>query len=357
MFIWKKYLLSNYLKILLLSTTSFILLLIVCRLEAIAQFASFGTPLSYLCFFILYQIPCILPMVIPLACLLASLLVFKKLSNDNELTALRASGFSLKKIISPLCFISIILSFINFYITSELATKYHLATKEMLYTFTAENPLLVLKKSNIANASHVQMDLVNRNTAKDLFIALRQNEKLHFVVAKKITVQDESIEGKNITIISSSKAGEKDNGSLIIENQEVLETSATDFANIANKKNLRITDDHLKLKHLLMRKDRLKIKNNLNRCYSEMVRRFSLGLSVFTFSLMGAAFGMEIRRHKKQINIVYLMLLTALTLVAFFAGKGFGHIFWLSSTLFLSPHIIIIALSCIFLSRIRRGLQ
>lgn len=86
------YLLKNYLKVQILSVFSFIAILLVSRLEEIAQFAALGAKLSYLALFILYQIPYVLPIAIPISCLISAMLLFQRLSHTHELTALRAGG-------------------------------------------------------------------------------------------------------------------------------------------------------------------------------------------------------------------------------------------------------------------------
>ncbi len=58
-------------------------------------------PVAYIVFFALYESP-IFPIALPLSCLIASLLLIQRLSSSHELTALRASGFSLFDILTPI---------------------------------------------------------------------------------------------------------------------------------------------------------------------------------------------------------------------------------------------------------------
>ncbi|HEY4831929.1 MAG TPA: LptF/LptG family permease, partial [Waddliaceae bacterium] len=114
------YLLKNYLNVLLLSLFSFVAILLISRLEEIAQFAAMGAKFSYLIIFTLYQIPYILPIAIPISCLISAMILFQRLSSTHEFTALRSCGIALSRIITPILLASLFLSVGCFYITSEM---------------------------------------------------------------------------------------------------------------------------------------------------------------------------------------------------------------------------------------------
>ena len=57
----------------------------------------------------------LIPLALPLAILLSSLMTFGNLSENNELTALKSSGLSLYRIIRPLFVLVLLISFGTFY--------------------------------------------------------------------------------------------------------------------------------------------------------------------------------------------------------------------------------------------------
>jgi len=99
--LWR-YALQSYTRVLLLSICTFIAVLIVSRFKEIARFTALTCDFRKTGMFVFYQIPAILPIAIPISTLIASLLLFQKLSRSYELTALRASGLSLRSILAPL---------------------------------------------------------------------------------------------------------------------------------------------------------------------------------------------------------------------------------------------------------------
>lgn len=361
MLLFGRYLLQNYLKVLLLSVISFITILLVSRLSEIAHFATLGAPISYLALFTLYQIPYILPLAIPISCLLSSVILFQRLSHTRELVALRAGGLSLKQIIAPLLIAGVFLSLLCFYIVSELATTSHLATRKMAYELTSKNPLLLLQSAKIAKlkGAFVQMDPVqNGRSAQDLVIALnnRANKRLCLCLAKKVDMIEGEMRGEKVNLISSIPGGEIDH--LMLENQEKLSSSAPEFARILRKKGWKIANDHLKFSLLRVRAEHFRKEGKSSaKCFSEMARRLSLGIAAFTFTLLGVSFGMEISRNQTKRGIVYVLILSAFALLTFFVGKELDHIFWLATTLFLLPHLLIVAASLWTLSRVHRGIE
>ncbi|MCE5316519.1 MAG: LptF/LptG family permease, partial [Parachlamydia sp.] len=128
--LWR-YLLGHYLKVLLLCVVTFIAILLTTRLDEIAHFATMGPEGLAIIAFALHQIPYILPIAIPISCLISAMLLMQRLSQTHELTALRAAGLSFYNILCPLLIAAAALSIANFYIVSELSTHSHLTTGKL----------------------------------------------------------------------------------------------------------------------------------------------------------------------------------------------------------------------------------
>lgn len=363
------YLLKNYLKVLFLCLFSFIAVLLVSRIEEIAHIASMGPKLHYLLLFILYQIPFILPIALPISCLISALLLFQRLSQTQELTALRAAGFSLRSIAYPLIFAAWLLSLLNFYITSELATSSHFATRKMLHQLTSINPLVLLQNAKISTLknSYIQMAPLHQGTAaKDMVLVLPHPslERLQALTIKTLHIKDEQIVADQVGFISSLPQNNEHKDHLLIENQVHMESAAPEFTKLLYNKGWKIADDHLTFRLLRAKIRTLKEEERatfhdtkLKKCYSEIVRRFSLGFSAFSLTILGIAFGMDLRRHPSKKGIYIVFLLTALTLICFFAAKTLSVYFFASTALFLLPHCITLSASFWNWRRIHRGIE
>lgn len=364
--VWR-YLLGNYLKILFFATFSLIAILLASRLEEIARFAATTGGRSALYLFIINYIPYIFPIALPLGSVLSSNLLLRRLSSTHELTSFRACRLSLSQLLTPLLLVSAFLSVFNFYIISELSTEAHLSGRKMLHDLTSINPLLLLENAKVAKLEEgfLQIEPVRSGeTAKDLLLGVFQksNQRLALLIAKKVKMREGKLVCSDVTLISSKQGEEFD--PLILENQKEVTTSAPELAYLLRAKGWKIANDHLKLSLLRARVKSLKAQGAhpkssflLNKCSSELVRRFSIALAPFSFTLLGAAFGIETGRAVTRKKILVVILMTAFFLLSFFAGKEYDHFFWLAFLLFFLPHIIILGASFFQLRRISRGFE
>ncbi|MFN0065617.1 MAG: LptF/LptG family permease [Chlamydiales bacterium] len=371
--IFGTYLLKQYFKVLILSVLTFITVLVVSRLETIANFAILGTSWSRIALFTLYQIPYVLPLAIPISCLLSSMILFQSMSHSYELTALRSSGFSLLRIMAPLLMASAFLFLGSFYLSSEIATTAHLKTRKMFYEFTSINPLALLQNARIAKLkeSYVTMEPIkNGEEAKNLLIAAKPGgqRRLLLYMIKDLQINESQLEGREVSLLTSTSAEPFDH--IIIENQERIHVSAADFAALLRPKGWKIANDHLKLSLLRARKAALtaqlkkecssakqaKIRKDLVKNRSEIVRRFALSFATFSFTLMGICLGMEISRNRSKKGVLVAVCLAALALISFFVAHELDHLFWASLILSVGPHIVIVFCSLWTLWRIQRGI-
>ena len=377
--IYTRYIVKNFLKIFALTTLSFIAILLVSRLEEIAEFIALGAPLRTAALFITFQIPYILPIAVPVSSLLAAMLVMTRLSDSSELTALRSAGLSIGTLIAPLLFTSIILSLATFYLSSELATSSHLKSRKLVFDITSVNPLILLTKAQGPNlrAAYIQMDPVRQGKkAKDLFIAYHNptSERINCLLSKKVEMKGEDLLVQDLTMITNfpnsfELAEKKGEEMLLVENQKRLVCHAGDLARLLNKPNWKIANDHLKLSFLRLKKkslenDLLNAKNDrrkldiagkITKCRAEFVRRFAIGIAPLTFTLLGISFGIHIGRKRGRMRIIIVLLLGALAFTCFFAAKAVAAKLLFSTALFVLPHLLIITLSSWMISRTNRG--
>lgn len=378
--VWR-YLLARYLKVFLLSVVSFVTVLVVARLDAIAEFAGLGASARVVFLFTLHQVPYILPIAIPVSCLIASILLVQELSSSQELTALRACSFSLFKIISPLLFAAMCLSIINFYVTSELATHSHLASRRLINQVTTVNPLLLLQKKRLfqLQEAFVHIERLHGNDRADRVAIAKstgEDDQLFLFLADHLRTGEGKIFGENIAMVSSAKASLPDTfAPLFIENEAYLEADTRECLQLLRGGGWRLNADHLRYGLLLARResDRHRLEEAiaqgasadeigkrraaLAKTYSEGYRRLSMTLAPFTFTLLGATFGIRIGRGRSNRGIIAVVLLAAFSLAIFFMAKSLDKQALLSATLYLTPHLCIVLASMWVLRRASKGIE
>lgn len=377
--IWR-FLLVQYLKVMGLCTVAFIAILLTTRLTEIAHFASLDPSESAIFFFILYQIPYMLPIAFPISCLISSILLVKSLSRTHELTALRACGMSLREILTPILIAASFISIGSFYVVSEMATHSHLRSSLMKSEFRSINPLLLLHSKHLLRVKGAYFNTLGQSqigeSANDVVIAMpnRSAGRLNLLIAKRLEANPEKFEGRQITFISPV-AAETDSAfdPCVIENIREASAASRNFSQIFQRKAWDISNDHLKMSLLLAQLNTHKSamdeakasqnnehklhKKNLHRDYSEILRRISVALAPFTFTLMGLSFGISINRRQSVRGILYVIALAALFLGAYFVARSVGDHLLTASLFYFVPHILIILLSILFLRRVSKGLD
>lgn len=101
--------------------------------EIIRLVTSHNVPFGTVAEAFAYLLPFVLVYTLPIAFLTATLLVFGRLSADQELTAMRASGISLVSIIYPVILMSLVFSFVCGWVNLDLGPKGRVAFKNLLF--------------------------------------------------------------------------------------------------------------------------------------------------------------------------------------------------------------------------------
>jgi len=352
--LWR-YLLKHYFQVFFLCITTFILILLVSRIQEIAKLAALNSTFKPILLFTLCQIPYILPIAIPLSGLIAAILLFQKLSSTHELTALRTAGLNIKQISTPLLMSAFFLSLINFFIVCEVTPKCRLYSRELLYSAATINPLFLMKKSKLLKLqdSYVEMNMTKLGKkAKDVIFVVKNesNDRLTLMSAKKLEVEDNALMGENVSLISHHNEND-----LIIENQRLMSTGANTLTQLMQNPNWKIGFEHLPLRKLL--NPASKKPKALIQARFELFRRFYFPLMTFAFTLMGISLGMQIGREKRKKGVFVSIGLATLTLICYITAKSF-LLSPIKSALFIFlPLPLILLISLWFQKRIARGIE
>lgn len=377
-----RYLLSQYLRVLLLCSTAFITVLLTMRLDEVAHFATLGASALHILWFTLSQVPYVLPIAIPVSSLVSSTLLIQRLSNAHELTALRACGMGFRDILAPILIAAALLACLNFYIVSELATDSHLSTNLVKSELRSLNPLLLAHNKHLMRLKGFYFDTLGASqmgeSASDTILAMpnKHNNRLNLLVAKNLQATPTTFTGEGVTLITGlASDSDQHFDHLMIENIGHATTSVEDFSQLIQKKVWTLNNDHLQLPLLLVRletenqlleeaqaadmptSELKRITRNIHRSYTEIFRRLSIAIAAFTFTLMGAAFGISISRYHTSHGLAFVIGLAALYLISYFTAKGMDHHLIASSTLYLIPHLLIVGCALWALRRAAKGIE
>lgn len=131
--ILRRYICWEFLKILLLSMSAFIIIYFVVDFFArMDTFLEHKAPPTLVFLYYLYQVPGVGVQILPLGILMATLLGLGILSRNNEITAMKANGISLYRIAFPLLLLGILASGLCF-ITNELIIPFAKRQSDNIY--------------------------------------------------------------------------------------------------------------------------------------------------------------------------------------------------------------------------------
>jgi lipopolysaccharide export system permease protein len=95
--------------------------------------------------FLFFLIISLLQESIPMAMLTATLLVFGRLSSDNEITAMRACGVGLRTVTAPVLFLGAALTLVSIHLNNTAIPNYNLATRKLKAQIGLKDPELLLE--------------------------------------------------------------------------------------------------------------------------------------------------------------------------------------------------------------------
>ena len=105
-----------------------------------------GLEVSVMAELLFYVALQVVPMALPLAILLASLMTFGNLGENYELTAMKASGISLFRIMKPLIIVTGVVSVMAFWFSNNILPVANLKFYTLLYSVRQQRPELELKE-------------------------------------------------------------------------------------------------------------------------------------------------------------------------------------------------------------------
>lgn len=138
---------------------------------------------------LIYISPVFLTLAMPLAVLMSTLMSFSRLSAENEVTAMRASGISLYRLLAPVFFLSVAAGAITLYLTTNLTHKGNLAFRQTVISILHTNFNLDIKERKFYSDFPGMVIHVNENNDGQL---------------KGVFISDQRIPGK-AKVIESTK--------------------------------------------------------------------------------------------------------------------------------------------------------
>ncbi|MBI1884366.1 MAG: LptF/LptG family permease [Chlamydiae bacterium] len=325
------YILRNFLLNFFIGIVVFVAVLFMgSMIKDIAGLLLQGVPLKDMGLLFLLLTPYFLSACIPLSLLTALLLVFGKLSQDNELLAIKASGVSLFQLCYPLWLIGLLLTGICFKLNNEIIPYSHYAARKLIVQMGVENPAAYLEPGNFVEIfpNHI------------IYIREREKDTL-----RKIVIYQTMAEGrvKTITAREGKISYDEKTGhiSLELKDGNIQEPTGNEFKDFFNLQfgsyvlkldTGKILKDpsNLDKKHKDMTLSEIKEKMkeykskgvNVTPLMTEIQKKISVSFSCFVFTLIGIPLGIRAHRSEKTIGVALSLLLVFFYYLFIIFGKA-----------------------------------
>src|ERR1043165_1424056 len=167
-----------------------------------------------------------IPMALPLAILLSSLMTFGNLGEHFELTAMKSSGLSLQKVMTPLIITIIVLSVSAFYFSNNILPFTNLRAGALLWDVRESKPALLFKEgvfNNSIQGFSIRIDKKGKDgkSLEDVMIYDHRSMKGNDVVlSAKSGIMEETADKMMLVLILKDGVSYKD----ISDNAKDVET-------------------------------------------------------------------------------------------------------------------------------------
>lgn len=283
-------------------------------------------PLNYVLSFVGFLLPFSLIYSIPWGVLVAILLVFGRLSSDNELVALRASGVGIPRICLPVFIIALIFFGLCLWINLYVAPIAQVQLKSALFNLASQDPLALFGSDEVIDQfpnRKIYVGKKNGSTLEDLHIfeMNAQQVPIRVIYARKGTLEVDKENERILLRIFDARYEERDTADVnnlkkmrygITMREGVLPISLEELIQKAssNQRPNQLTLDQLR--------DALDQENNKAAVAlrTEVSKRFSNAMAVLTFVLVGIPLAITAQRRETSIGIA-LSLVVAFTYFIF----------------------------------------
>jgi len=257
-------------------------------------------------------IPFILVFALPIGMLTATLLVFGRLSADQELTAMRASGVSLVSLVAPVLLFSVLMSIVCAMINLDYAPRARHAYRQMLHDLAAANIGLLLPAGTFITQSDYTIyvdDYSSDGELLDVSIYSMQGGKVTTAFTAKrarLDRNDETGEAR-LTLFDGQQVSFVDNrtfyfGELPLSRPLSMGGKAGGFgeASLAN----------MSLPELIMKNGELeRLGVETTPVTVQIHSKIAFSFACVGFTLIGIPLGLQSHRRETRIGILLALVL------------------------------------------------
>ncbi len=282
--------------------------------DLLSLLLSHQVPVTYILTFIGYLLPFSLIYSIPWGVLVAVLLVFGRLSSDNELVALRANGIGMPRICSSVFTIAILFLGLCLWINLYVAPIAQVKLRSAAFDLASSDPLALFGSDEVIDQFPNRKIYVGKKEGTnlhDLYIFEMNDQSLPMRVinARRGTLEVDKKNEQILLHVYDARYEERDKNAPddlkkmrhgITMREGVMPISLEE---LLKKARSRQRPNELTLDQLQGALEQSKSKSDDAALKTEASKRFSNAVAVFTFVLIGIPLAITAQRKETSVGI------------------------------------------------------
>lgn len=290
------------------------------HLMKVFEYISSGVPVRNAFIFLLYVLPIVLAFTIPWAALVSVMLVFGRLSADNEITAMRACGVSILQIVAPIIVIAFILTCTCLYLQLQVGPHYLGEARNLVKNVLVEQPTAIFEPGIPVRYSDLYIYIGSKddNKIRDIQVyRMGKNGKWEqdVTAASGVVEVDKENQLLNVILENATVAAYEGGGS----NKTMRRTFSRqltfqiDYGRGFNANRVSRKDKYLTAMELLARMSLDKKRGvDTTELEVELNQRVALALAPIAFLLLGMPLAVRTSRRETSVGLFLSVLLAGL---------------------------------------------
>jgi len=296
-----------------------------------------NVPFDFILSFIAYILPFSLTFTIPWGFLTAVLLVFGKMSAENELIALRSSGVSIPRICVAVFVLALVCVGICLWINVDVAPRAQASMKDALYRIATNNPLAMFSSDKVIDEFPGKKIYIERNDGPELqnILVYEMNEDsfpIRVIYGRRGILKPDPENNQLLLNLFDARYEERnaDDPTNLVKIAQGIVAQEMPFAislkelyekNRKKKGLSTMTVDELQHRleqeraAVLPNEERKQQAAEISSAKTEVSKRFSFSLASFAFALIGVP--LAITAHRRETSVGFMLSL-AVAFVYFF---------------------------------------
>lgn len=331
--ILKKYVLKDVVSMFIFSLLVFTFALVAGNIIKLADLViNKGVDIVLVGKLFLFMVPFLLSYTIPMSALSATLLVFGRLSSDNEITAMRAHGINLYRLFLPLLIGGVVLSLFSVILNDRILPQTHFASRKIIKNIGVKTPGAYLEAGTFIKSFEgyiIFIQEIDKNKLKGIRIyQLREGQPTRTIIAKNgefITLENQNAVKLKLIDGNSDEPNPKNPMHFYKLNFRTYYLTLDMNEGLASEEYLEKKPKEMNFHEIRQEIKKLGVHHiDAPQLFAEFHRKISISFASLVFIIIGFSLGIFTKRGEKTVQfaialgviVVYYLLMACSMAIA-----------------------------------------